>query len=381
MISLKSTALLVSCIFAMLCTGCGNTISEADKSASVTTASASQTVTSSVTEAPAETSASASPETSSVTEAVTTADTTTAATTTTAETTTAEPETTTAKATATTTVTTTTTPKQTQAPVTSTTTVPPVITTPPAQGTTEKETAPPSPVNPGAVEQIQIPAGTVSYDSFYKNQNTNYLYTSSGFTQADIEKIKYLTFVGDSVCSGLKVYNWMHQNQVLAAGSAAPWNIFKLHTLVAGTWFNVNGGSYDFATAYKLAKPGIVICSMGINQLNMTSAEQFVNDYLALCDWMKSVTPNAKIYIATVTPTDNANFSMAKVNAFNAALKNSSARIAKGYGFIDIYSGLLGATGRLDVRNYWAGGDGIHLTNTAYGKILRQVCDQIELVK
>ena len=174
--------------------------------------------------------------------------------------------------------------------------------------------------------------------------------------------------MGDSICSGLKVYNWMHKDQVLAEGCAAARNIFTLHTDTNGQfWFHYGNLVSDFKTVYSVAKPKIVICSMGMNDLNMGSKEDYCNKYLKLLDWMKSVTPDSKFYVCASTPTNNSGFSNSRIDSFNSAMKACLANTE--YGYIDINTALRGG-------NVW-GGDGIHLNIAPYGTILKQVCNQL----
>lgn len=334
--------LLAAALCAVIaCAGCGNDITANDLQAGTTT-------TSSVTTAAPETSAPAAETTPAETTLTTTEETTTEETTTTAEQTTTAEETTTTTAKKTETTTTTTTTKEEK----------------------KKEEPPAEEEPPKEGEHIDVGTQETRYDSFYNSANTKALYKNAGFSQEQIDFIKNVTFVGDSICSGLKVYNWMPKDQVLAEGCAAARNIFTLHTDTKGKfWFHYGNQKADFKTIYSAAKPKIVVCFMGMNDLNMGSKEQYCERYMKVLDWMHSVTPDAKLYVASITPTNNSGFPNSKIQSFNAAIKQYLADSGKGYGYIDIYSGLAG-------KSIW-GNDGIHLNVSPYGIILKQVCQQL----
>ena len=52
----------------------------------------------------------------------------------------------------------------------------------------------------------------------------------------------------------------------------------------------------------------------------------------------------------------------------------SKERISKGYGYLDIGTGL-NSGGYLNSK--YSGGDGIHLMSSAYEVILKQICNQM----
>ncbi|MBO6093439.1 MAG: hypothetical protein J6P40_07445, partial [Oscillospiraceae bacterium] len=65
-------------------------------------------------------------------------------------------------------------------------------------------------------------------------------------------------FVGDSICSGLKAYELLPANQVLAVGNVAARNIFE-------DWveFKVNGEKMTLLPALVDLKPKYIVFSMG----------------------------------------------------------------------------------------------------------------------
>ncbi len=179
-----------------------------------------------------------------------------------------------------------------------------------------------------------------------------------------------LTFVGDSICYGLEVYDYLAPDNVLAFGSVAARNIFDFT-------FDVNGVEYGIIDAVKLVNPKTLIFSMGMNDINLTTSEQYCENYMDLLDQVHAAVPSAKLYVASITPISNtSDFNdNATIDSYNAAIKSFLANSGKGYGYVDIASYLKDKWNGLAYE--YSGGDGIHLQSSAYSAILYQVCEQL----
>ena len=190
-----------------------------------------------------------------------------------------------------------------------------------------------------------------------------------GLTAEDYAFLHDTVFVGDSICSGLRVYQILPDENVLAVGSVAARNIFDFT-------FNVGGNEYGLAYALTVLKPRNVVFSMGMNDINMTTAEQYCENYDNVVKTVRSVLPDANFFIASITPiSSESQFSTnEKIDQFNAALKNHLNGGTTDY--VDVSTGLKADwINALEKDNN--GGDGIHLSPAAYYKYLNQVCDQL----
>jgi hypothetical protein len=116
---------------------------------------------------------------------------------------------------------------------------------------------------------------------------------------------------------------------------------------------------------------------MGMNDINMTTAEQFVETYNTLLDTVHEILPDAKLFAASITPIScEIDFSNnAKIDSYNAALKTDLLTNEKGYGYVDVAQGLKNAWNGLNMQ--YSGGDGIHLAPEAYYVYLNEVCQQL----
>ena len=190
------------------------------------------------------------------------------------------------------------------------------------------------------------------------------------FSDDDEAFLSDVTFVGDSICYGLEVYDYMPPDNVLAVGSVAARNIFDFT-------FDVGDAEYGIVDAVKKVQPKIVIFSMGMNDINLTTPEQYCENYMNLLDQIHAAVPSAKLYVASITPiSNNIDFNNnTNIDNFNATIKQFLADSGKGYGYVDIASYLKDQWNGLSYD--YSGGDGIHLQGHAYSAILYQICEQL----
>lgn len=191
----------------------------------------------------------------------------------------------------------------------------------------------------------------------------------NGLTAEDRAFLKDTVFVGDSICSGLRVYKILPDENVLAAGSVGARNVFEFT-------YNVGGNEYSLAYALTVLKPRYVIFSMGMNDVNMTTPEEYCTNYDNVVKTVQTVLPDAKFFIASITPISaESEFSTnEKIDLFNSTLKTHLTGGETGY--VDVATGLKADwINALEKDNN--GGDGIHLAPAAYYKYLNQICDQL----
>lgn len=186
--------------------------------------------------------------------------------------------------------------------------------------------------------------------------------------------LKDCTFVGDSICSGLKAYEILPSRQVCAVGNVAARNIFE-------DWveFKCSGSTLPLCASLKALQPKNIIFSMGMNDVNMTSKEQFCANYDKIIEKVSTVCPSAKLYIFSITPItyrdDGKIFTYnSTIDEFNKALKKHLAEAGTAT-YIDVNSGLKNSNGLLSSK-YLGSPDGVHLTPGAYTVMLNQFCEQ-----
>lgn len=154
-------------------------------------------------------------------------------------------------------------------------------------------------------------------------------YDGYSFTDSQKALISNCAFVGDSICSGLYVYGVLPQDIVVAVGNVGIRSIDDYT-------FKVNGGEYNALDALKVIAPKYVIFSMGMNDINITSAETYCENYLNMLKRTHDILPQSKLYVASITPIDAASSfaSNDKINRYNVAVKQAVE--GAGYNYIDI---------------------------------------------
>ena len=189
-----------------------------------------------------------------------------------------------------------------------------------------------------------------------------------GLTAEDYAFLHDTVFVGDSICSGLRVYGILPEDNVLAKGCVGARNIFEYT-------FDCRGNEFGAAYALTVLKPRYIVFSMGMNDVNMTTPDVYCKNYDFLLKTIRSVMPDSVFFVASVTPiTADTTFSTnQKIDTLNQTIRDHLYGTSTG--FVDVASGLKTWNGCLN-PNY-NGGDGVHLAPAAYYVYLNQICDQL----
>lgn len=177
-------------------------------------------------------------------------------------------------------------------------------------------------------------------------------------------------FVGDSICKGLLVYHCLPEDHVIAQGSVGARNILE-------SKFPFHGTEVGAPYALSVLKPKYVVFSMGMNDVRMTTKEKFCENYEKLLDTVQNILPDAKLYVASITPVSaDCDFTTnAHIDEYNEAIRAYLGGLGKGYGYLDIGVYLKNSYNALSAE--YSGSDGIHLKSGTYQPILYAVCEQI----
>lgn len=194
-------------------------------------------------------------------------------------------------------------------------------------------------------------------------------YSSYKFTEEYNDFISGCVFVGDSICSGLKLYDILPAKSVLAQGNVAARNIFDFK-------FKLDGDELSILSALVNLKPEYIVFSMGMNDVNITSEEAFCDNYSELLKLTESFLPDAKLIVLSVTPvtTESKFTSNENIDNFNAELKLCLDKSEK-WTYVDVTRELKNSANAL--KTNYNGGDGVHLAPEAYQAILFQLCERM----
>ncbi len=173
-----------------------------------------------------------------------------------------------------------------------------------------------------------------------------------------------IAFIGDSICSGFKVYpKLLLANQVFADRNIRTDTIYNYT-------FSYNNGKYNIVDCIKASQPKNVYLWMGLNGINFTSKEAYATNMVNLVQKLKAVSPQTKFYIMSMAPTTASHswHANGKIKECNVYTENLLKASYPDIGFVNIYNILSDKHGNL--LSVFAAADGCHLKPIAYTRIL-----------
>ncbi|MBQ8613692.1 MAG: hypothetical protein IJ416_05700 [Ruminiclostridium sp.] len=192
------------------------------------------------------------------------------------------------------------------------------------------------------------------------------IYGNFEFSEEDYGFLEGCVFVGDSICSGLGHYNIIPAANVIAQGNIAARNIFDFT-------FTVDGGELSLIPALVNSSPECVVFSMGINDINITSEQEFADNYAEILRMTEGFLPEAQLIVLSITPIDAGSTFAAneKIDGFNEALRKMVEENER-WLYVDVTPELKNSENAL--KTAYSSGDGIHLSPDAYHAVLYQLC-------
>lgn len=177
-------------------------------------------------------------------------------------------------------------------------------------------------------------------------------------------------FVGDSICSGFSAWGVLESKNVFAMGNVAAWSLLDYDMYYRNK-------PAKLVPVLKKAKPKRVFFWMGMNDVNMTSAEQYCENYKKIID-LTLENSDADVYVCAITPISDLKFTrLDYINEFNDAIKHYIMRnYEERVHFVSFADPLKTPDGLLN--DEYNGGDGIHLGKKAYFIALHELNKQIK---
>jgi len=177
-------------------------------------------------------------------------------------------------------------------------------------------------------------------------------------------------FVGDSICMGFASYGLVDWKTVYAAGSVGARNFFDSEIKYYGEIKPYNDVLVE-------KNPKRVFTWMGMNDVNVTSAAEYSENYKKIIDYTLD-NSQAEVIVFAMTPVNSDFTPNERILEFNAALKSM---VEKSYTervkFVDFAYVFTDSLGKL-CEDYDSG-DGVHLVPDVYYLALIEVCDQLGL--
>ena len=180
--------------------------------------------------------------------------------------------------------------------------------------------------------------------------------------------ISKMVFIGDSTTYGLKAYEVLDGSQVWTPSSGT---LALFNQSIATIVYPPTGEEIPITDAVGRAKPEYVVLTIGVNGVSMMDEQQFKEQYTALIERMKSVSPDTKIICNSIYPVAASytlldSINNTKITAANGWIRDVAA--ATGTRFLNSASAITGADGWLPEE--YQNGDGIHLNSTGFLKVL-----------
>lgn len=186
----------------------------------------------------------------------------------------------------------------------------------------------------------------------------------------DKEFMEDTIFVGDSVCRALYVYNsLLTTKQVAAVGGGAARNIYDYT-------FKMEDNEFTLQQAVEHYQPAVVFLWMGINDINMTDKPTYAENLKKIAEDVISRSPESRVVVLSMSPTAdyhewNAN---ERIREYNQAAKEMCEGVTdKEIYYFDIQDILSDEEGYLLPE--CDGGDGMHLSEMAYIRMLSYISD------
>ncbi|MDE6539179.1 MAG: SGNH/GDSL hydrolase family protein [Ruminococcus sp.] len=179
-----------------------------------------------------------------------------------------------------------------------------------------------------------------------------------------------LAIAGDSIAYGFNAYGYIPNERNIATESVSMWNL---------DYFTFSTGM-GLADTVQYINPAILYMSLGMNDVNMSTPEEFAERYKSTIYEIRNRVPDIHIIVAGITPVaDTSDFvSNETIRDFNTALENMVSEISSNHVYyFDAYS-IVADPNTLELRPECTGGDGIHLVSTCYYDFLNTLYDMLD---
>lgn len=174
-----------------------------------------------------------------------------------------------------------------------------------------------------------------------------------------------LSIVGDSIASGFGAYQVLTNPYDFATGNLAARSIDNYT-------FTYDGSSYGYSEALEHSQPAYIYLSMGMNDVNISTSDEYAENYRSIITKVREVCPDSVIIAAGITPISASSTftALSTIQKFNEKLQETvDSFVDSKIIYYDAYSTVYDtASGGL--RTDCDGGDGIHLSYSAYSELL-----------
>ncbi|WP_044974019.1 SGNH/GDSL hydrolase family protein [Ruminococcus sp. HUN007] len=188
---------------------------------------------------------------------------------------------------------------------------------------------------------------------------------------------KYLddvTVIGDSICKGYSVYGRLKEDNVLAVGSIGVRNVLE-------SSFTYQGYELGITDILQRKKPKYIFVSLGMNDINIRTAEQYSEDYKKFINEIRNASPESVVIACAITPVSRqTTFTKNEtIDQYNEALRKLVFDLKDDKVFYVNAARYLKGSDNYLIQDF-SSGDGIHLAAEAYDHLLTYMLAMLEWI-
>lgn len=177
--------------------------------------------------------------------------------------------------------------------------------------------------------------------------------------RVDISYFNTVTFVGDSITQGFRLYTKSLPAKYCAYKSISPKAVYD-----GSEWKNQDGVTEVPLQAIAASAPDNLYILIGANSIGSNTNEAFIQYYGEMLRQIRATLhPDVRIYVQSITPVrPDSKFDQNRINELNNLLAQLTYQ--EGVFFVDLNEPLAGDDGYL--KEEYAGYDGIHMLEPGY---------------
>ena len=191
------------------------------------------------------------------------------------------------------------------------------------------------------------------------------------------EYLDKIIFLGDSTTYGIGYYynkgytDLCPPDQIWTPASGT---LTLSNQSTATIVYPESGGEITIKEAARLSQPEIILMTLGVNGVSFMDEQWFIDEYTALINSVKEVSPNTKIILNSIYPVASSyqhinSISNEKIATANTWIKKIADQ--NGCKYLNTYEVLVSEQGTLPESSH--NGDGIHLSGETFGIVMQYI--------
>ncbi len=217
---------------------------------------------------------------------------------------------------------------------------------------------------PGETPAVSTPA---PQDSFILGETED----------AGREYLDKIIFLGDSTTYGIGYYYRQGYSDLCPPSqiwTPASGTLTLSNQATATIVYPESGGEITIKEAARLSQPEILLMTLGVNGVSFMDEQWFIDEYTALINSVREVSPNTKIILNSIYPVASSYQHIGSISNEKIATANSwIKKIAdqNGCKYLNTYEVLVSESGTLPEASH--NGDGIHLSGETFGIVMQYI--------